>query len=155
MKLKFIAYALLLMPFAAFAADPTPPVFIRPAVFSTSTDWESVTGLRLRMYTVRITNATPAANRGWEMYFLDGFPCYAQSEGARTWVSSNDFKDARFLITCLYAPDAVGLAWRSATRTASQGVTTGLLICPITASDRDMTIDLSKCTQSKEWKDVN
>ncbi|GHT01627.1 hypothetical protein FACS189421_14280 [Bacteroidia bacterium] len=149
-----IPCSLFLIPYSLSAADPMPPIFVRPSIFSTSTDWEAVTGLRLHMYSIRVSNAAPAGTIGWEMYFLDGFPCYAQSEGARSWVSSSSYKDARFSVTCLYAPDAVGLAWREAARMDKQGVTTGLLICPVKNDGRDMLIDLSKCTKPKDWKDI-
>ncbi len=113
--------------FFGFGACADTPV-TRPSmvsVFSTSSDWEAVTGLRLTEYHITVSGASI----GTELYYLDGFPCYAQSEQVRTWVDRRE--KGRFLLVCLYQPTVVQLAWREAGKEDYQNVTRGIMECPI------------------------
>jgi hypothetical protein len=136
-------------PLAALAADDPVP---RISVFSTSTDWEAVTGLRLSQYRVKVIGNSKLVKNGLELYYLDGFPCYGQPDRTQIWIGQNGKTDREMIITCLYAPRAITLAWRNAARDAIQGTTVGILECPI--DDRgELTMDLSKCTKGKDWKE--
>ena len=135
----------------------TTPIFVRPSIFSTSTDWEAVTGLRLSEYIVRFGRNRTIGNIGLELYFLDGFPCYAQSESARSWVSPTTAyaidQNTFMRIVCLAQPLTVQLAFREATSGASQGRTTGMLTCPAEKSGRDVVVDLTTCERLDSWND--
>lgn len=151
-------YALLFILYAFDVnATATPPVFIRPSIFSTSTDWEAVTGLRLSEYRIRFGRDKTQGNIGMELYFLDGFPCYAQSENVRAWVSPTlgyaVDSDAFIRVTCLVIPETVQLAFRESTRNASQGVTTGMLTCPTERLGSDILVRLPDCDKMESWRD--
>ncbi|MDR1337964.1 MAG: hypothetical protein LBJ73_02960 [Rickettsiales bacterium] len=130
--------------------DPNP--IPRVSVFSTSTDWEAISGLRLGQYRVKFSGKSKLVRNGLELYFLDGFPCYGQTDRTNIWVSPAGKTERDAMIVCLYVPKTVTFAWRDATRDALQGATTGMLECPI-AGDYDLMIDVSKCTRGKDWKE--
>jgi len=130
-------------------------------VFSTSTDWEAVTGLRASEFRVEFGLDRSVTSIGMELYFLDGFPCFGQSESARVWIApaQNIFRmdtstDSRMRIVCLYAPAQIKLAYREMRRDAGQGRTTGLKICPTTHSGRNIRIDLRECNSKGRWNDM-
>jgi hypothetical protein len=136
-------------PIVAAAADAPAP---RISVFSTSTDWEAVTGLRLSQYRVKVLSDSKLVKNGLELYYLDGFPCYGQPDRTQIWIGPNGKTDREMIITCLYAPRTITLAWRHAARDATQGTTVGILECPI-ADRGELTIDMSKCAKGKDWKE--
>lgn len=152
MKKLLVSCLLFLVTVSAFAAEtPTP----RVNIFSTSTDWEAVTGLRFGQYEVEfVPDNKLIGNIGLEMYLLDSFPCYGQTDKTQVWIGRNG-RDTRngIRMVCLYPPQTVNFAWRNAARDALQDTTTGILICP-NASKNSIKIDLSKCTIGPEWKDV-
>jgi len=115
--------------------------------------------MRLSEFMVSFGRDGSIGNIGWEIYFLDGFPCYGQSETARMWVSPSRHyaidggADARGRITCLYAPKTVKLAWREARRDAAQARTRGMAVCEVEHSGRNITIRLDKCERT-DWGDL-
>lgn len=156
MKKIFASFAMLaVMVAGAFAADaptkltPTP----RISIFSTSTDWEAVTGLYLNEYRgkFKYSNNNKLIGRGLILYYLDGFPCYGLGEGVRVWLGPRGEHDGELRIACVHAPTEIKFAWRNATRDADQAATTGLLTCPVTG-DRELTIDLARCTRGPDWE---
>jgi hypothetical protein len=145
-----LLFLLCLVPFASNATDPVP--IIRRSIFSTSTDWEAVTGIYLSQFDVEFSVDKHLVNNGLELYFLDGFPCFAQTDSSRIWIDRNNKNDNKIRLTCLFAPKTVYFAWRNAARDASQDKTTGILECPV-SFDNNLKIDLSKCTKGKDWKE--
>ena len=131
--------------------NPLPPT-IRPSIFSTSSDWEAVTGIRLGQYNVNFIHDSKLIGNGMELYYLDGFPCYGQPDRVQIWLGPNGKSDRDMLITCLFPPQTINLALRHSKRDVTQDTTTGLLICPVTGT-YNLTIDLSKCALGKEWKE--
>jgi hypothetical protein len=123
------------------------PVF-RADIQSTSVDWEAVSGLRLGEYKITFSGAKAAGNIGWEMYFLDGFPCYGFAQYTRTWINSNN-TDGYLRANCLRRPKEISLAYRAAKKDAPQGRTTGILTCPV---DKKQVADLTKCSK-QDWAD--
>lgn len=150
--MKIFGYTILLcfLTFVANAADPEP--VIRPSIFSTSTDWEGVTGLYLSQFDVEFSGDRKLIDNGLELYFLDSFPCFGQTDSARVWIVSNGKTAGRIRLTCLYAPKSVSFAWRNASRDAAQDKTTGILECPVSFNN-DLKVDLSKCTKGKNWEE--
>ncbi|MCL1902068.1 MAG: hypothetical protein FWG18_00380 [Alphaproteobacteria bacterium] len=144
---------------AANATTPVPPVFIQPSIFSTSIDWEAVTGLRLREFQIQFGRDRSVTNVGLELYFLDGFPCYGQTESGRLWVSPSNHFDwdtnriAMGRITCLTAPKTIQFAYREATRNATQARTTGIMICDTTSSGTKIQVKLNECKIGPDWGD--
>jgi hypothetical protein len=120
----------------------------RISVFSTSTDWEAVTGLRLSQYEIEfIPDNKLIGNNGLEIYVLDGFPCYGQTERARMWIGPNGRTDGGIRVVCAYAPEKLSFAWRNAARDDAQGRTTGIMDCELI----DGMVNMSKCVIGKEW----
>lgn len=137
----------------ANAADEK-PVVRRVSIFSTSTDWEAITGLSLSEFRGKfISDSKLVGNKGLVLYYLDGFPCYGLGEGVRVWIDPRGRADNDLRIVCLRPPQQINFAWRNMTRDADQGVTTGILTCPVSASGRDLTIELSKCKKGPDWPD--
>jgi hypothetical protein len=119
----------------------------RADIQSTSVDWEAVSGLRLSEYKITFANAK-AAGAGWEMYFLDEFPCYGVGQYVRAWVGRNS--DGGFLrANCIRRPDQVRLAYRPAKKNDPQGRTDGILKCRV---DKNLSVDLSAC-ERQDWAD--
>jgi hypothetical protein len=125
---------------------------VRNSIFSTSTDWESVTGMYLSQFNVEFSGDKDLVGNGLELYFLDGFPCFAQTDSARIWIGQNNKTDNKIRLTCLFAPKTVNFAWRNAARDAAQDKTTGILECAVN-NDDNLIIDLSKCTVGKKWQE--
>lgn len=144
------------------AVEPIGPVIeVRPSIFSTSTDWEAVTGLRLHEYTVRFKTYPPLVNNGMELYAFDSFPCYAHTESVMVWVGRdgtvvgrNGTTEGIIRMVCIFEPDHINFAWRYAVRNAWQGVTKGLLVCPVKPRGRDITVNMSECAKGKEWSEL-
>lgn len=136
--------------YAADTAAPAP----RVSIFSTSTDWEGVTGLSLLEYRGEFKPDSKLIGRqGLVLYYLDGFPCYGLGEGVRIWFAPNGDADNKLRIVCVYPPKEIKFAWRNMTRDATQRATTGILTCPV-RGDRDLTIDLSKCDKGPDWDEM-
>lgn len=152
-----IAISYQLLAISSFADDPLPPV--ATSIFSTSVDWESVTGLRMAEFRASFLRDRTMGQTGLELYFLDGFPCFAQSETAFAWISpTNSMSPQRessitMYLNCVRAPETVQFAWREARRNASQNTTTGIMTCPVKSSGRTLTIQLPDCVKGKNWNE--
>ena len=128
-------------------AGPDTAIF-RASIQSTSVDWEAVTGLRLREYTITFANTRAAGNVGWEMYYFDEFPCYGSGQFVRTWVNSRN-SDGTIRVICLRRPTEVSLAYRVAGKNDGQGRTTGVLRCKV---ERNLSVKLDEC-KTESWSD--
>lgn len=142
----------LAMPAVAADDDTPPQVAPRVSIFSTSTDWEGLTGLQLNEYRIKfVPDSKLIGRQGLVLYYLDGFPCYGLGFGVRVWLGPNGKDDGgKISIACVYPPTEVKFTWRNATRDADQAVSTGMLTCPV-KGDRELTVDLSKCVKDKDW----
>lgn len=135
---------------SAVAADaPTP----RVSIFSTSTDWQAVTGRTLNEYSGKFISDKRLVGRGLVLYYLDGFPCYGLGFGVRVWIGPDGKSDNDLAIACVAAPTEIQFAYRNATRDADQATTTGILTCPVSDDGRELTIRLSDCTVGPDWDD--
>ena len=142
----------------AFADTPSVPVPVpgptpvqRVSVFSTTVDWEGVTGLRLNQYTGKITGKDKKfVKQGLVLYYLDSFPCYGEADSVRVWLSPNGKMSGNLRLVCIHLPEKISFAWRNATEDADQARTTGILTCPVEGK-RDFTIDISKCERGPDW----
>lgn len=133
---------------------PSAPGDLGPkySIFSTSTDWQALTGLQYNQFRGRfIPDKSLIGRQGLVLYYLDGFPCYGLGFGVRVWLGPNNKHDGTLDIVCVYPPKEIKFAWRNASRDADQAAATGLLTCPVTNNDREITIDLSRCTQDTGW----
>jgi len=154
MKKLLVIFGIVCCMFSASFADPTPPPALvrRVSVFSTSTDWQAITGLLLNEYRGTFKpDSKLIGSKGLVLYYLDGFPCYGLGDGVRVWMGPNNKHDGDLRIACVYAPETINFSWRNATRDADDAVGTGLITCPVSADGRDLTIDLSKCELGKDW----
>lgn len=145
-KIISVLFALFMLP--AIAADAPAP---RVSIFSTSTDWQAVTGLTLNEYSGKFVSDKKLVGRGLVLYYLDGFPCYGLGFGVRVWVGPDGKTDNDLAIACVAAPTEIKFAYRNATRDADQATTTGILTCPVSDRGRDLTIDLSDCIVGPDW----
>ena len=145
---KIISLLLALCVLPAIAADAPQP---RVSIFSTSTDWQAVTGLTLNEYNGKFISDKKLVGRGLVLYYLDGFPCYGLGFGVRVWVGPDGKTDNDLAIACVAAPTEIKFAYRNATRDADQATTTGILTCPVSDRGRDLTIDLSDCIVGPDW----
>lgn len=152
-KFLSVLFGLVLMATPALSDTPLPQP--RVSVFSTSTDWQAVTGLTLNEYNGKFITDKKLVGRGLVLYYLDGFPCYGLGYGVRVWVGPDGRTDNDLHIACVAAPTEIKFAYRNATRDADQATTTGILTCPVSDDGRDLTIDLSRCTVGPDWDDYN
>lgn len=152
-KFLSVLFGLVLMATPALSDTPTPQP--RVSIFSTSTDWQAVTGLTLNEYNGKFITDKKLVGRGLVLYYLDGFPCYGLGYGVRVWVGPDGRTDNDLHIACVAAPTEIKFAYRNATRDADQATTTGILTCPVSDDGRDLTIDLSRCTVGPDWDDYN
>ena len=150
--MKKIIFALfgLFLSGSGYAADSATPAPARISIFSTSTDWQAVTGLRLNEYNGTFKIDKKLVGRGLVLYYLDGFPCYGLGYGVRVWVVP-DYNHEHLHIACVAAPTEIKFAYRNATRDADQATTTGILTCPVDVQGRELTIDLSDCSIGPDW----
>ena len=125
----------------------------RVSIFSTSTDWQAVTGLTLNEYNGKFISDKKLVGRGLVLYYLDGFPCYGLGYGVRVWVGPDGKTDNDLHIACVSMPREINFAYRNATRDADQATTTGILTCPVCGRGFELTIDLSDCTVGPNWDD--
>ena len=127
--------------------------FAAGCIFSTTVDWEGVTGFSLHQYTGKIGGTDrDFVKQGLVLYYLDSFPCYGEASNVRVWLSPNGKPDQDLRLVCIYKPEKISFAWRNATADAMDAKTTGMITCPI-EGDRHFTIDISKCERDKDWKD--
>lgn len=150
MKKILISVFCVLLSLPAICADAPSP---RISIFSTSTDWEAVTGLNLAEYRGTFIPDSRLVGRGLVLYYLDGFPCYGLGEGVRVWIGPNGQNHEHLRIACVAAPTEIKFAYRNATRDADQATTTGILTCTPRDSGRELTIDLSDCKIGPDWDD--
>lgn len=150
MKKILISVFCVLFSLPAICADAPSP---RISIFSTSTDWEAVTGLNLAEYRGTFIPDSRLVGRGLVLYYLDGFPCYGLGEGVRVWIGPNGQNHEHLRIACVAAPTEIKFAYRNATRDADQATTTGILTCMPRDSGRELTIDLSDCKIGPDWDD--
>lgn len=146
--IRIISVLLALIVNSAIAADVTQPSL---SIFSTSTDWQAVTGLTLNEYSGKFISDKKLVGRGLVLYYLDGFPCYGLGFGVRVWIGPDGKSDNDLAIACVAAPTEIKFAYRNATRDADQATTTGILTCPVSDRGRDLTIDLSDCIVGPDW----
>lgn len=151
---KILAFMLMVSPFVAYAdtPTPTPPVINRVSIFSTTTDWAALTGLPLRQFTGKFSWTNSDVKQGLVLYYLDAFPCYGEADSVRVWLGPNKQDEGKLRLVCVHAPQEISFTWRNATRDADQAVSTGILKCPVTG-ERELKIDLSKCTRGPDWRD--
>ena len=133
------------------AADSQP--LPRVSIFSTSTDWQAVTGLLLNEYRGTFIPDKNLVKRGLVLYYLDGFPCYGLGDGVRVWIGPNDQNHEHLRIACVAAPTEIKFAYINASRDADDQTTTGILTCPVSDNGRELTIDLSDCSVGPDWDD--
>lgn len=145
---KIISVLLALIVAPAYSATTPAP---RVSIFSTSTDWQAVTGLTLNEYSGKFISDKKLVGRGLVLYYLDGFPCYGLGFGVRVWIGPDGKADNDLAIACVAAPTEIKFAYRNATRDADQATTTGILTCPVSDRGRDLTIDLSDCIVGPDW----
>jgi hypothetical protein len=130
----------------------------RPAIYSTTVDWEGVTGLRLRQYSVQYFRGATIGNTGWELYFLDQFPCTGQPESTRVWISPSKIHaqdtNARQTINCLHAPETFTYAMRIAKQGEAQGKTTNVLTCRPEVVGTTIKVNLDECVIGKKWTEL-
>lgn len=150
MKKMFLFILFSAISISAFAAGSV-------SIFSTSTDWERVTGLRYSQFDVSFIRDKSLGSKGIELYFLDGFPCIGQAETARAWISPSNFsgkdKKASMNISCVQRPTQIQFAWREANEKDIQSKTTGIMICKITGDGREIEITLNDCVKGKDWNE--
>ena len=150
--MKKIICALLIALATQFSyADETPQP--RISIFSTSTDWEAVTGLTLSEYRGTFIPDSKLVKKGLVLYYLDGFPCYGLGAGVRVWVGPNGQNHEHLHIACVAAPTEIKFAYLHASRDADDETTTGIITCPISDKGHDLTIDLSKCEIGPDWQE--
>ncbi len=150
--MKKIISAIFAMFLSAQCIAGDAPVVKRVSIFSTSTDWQAVTGLNLNQYTATFRPDSRLIGRqGLILYYLDAFPCYGLAYGVRVWLGPNGKNDGALQIACVAAPTEIHFAYRNATRDADQATTTGILTCPVAGRTRELTIDLSRCTVGPDW----
>ena len=145
---KIISILLALIVAPAYSETTPAP---RVSIFSTSTDWQAVTGLTLNEYSGKFISDKKLVGRGLVLYYLDGFPCYGLGFGVRVWIGPDGKSDNDLAIACVAAPTEIKFAYRNATRDADQATTTGILTCPVSDRGRDLTIDLSDCIVGPDW----
>ena len=139
----------------AYADTPPPAMPVpRVSIFSTTTDWQALTGLSLNEYRgVFKQDSKLVGNKGIVLYYLDAFPCYGLGDGVRVWFGPMGKSDGSLRIACVYAPETIMFSYRHATRDADDATNTGMLTCPVSADGRELTIDLSKCQKGKDWSE--
>ena len=152
MKNTLFAFLLLLMPFAAFCDNQTPPPVPRVSIFSTTTDWAALTGLPLRQFVGNFKWSNSDVKQGLVLYYLDAFPCYGEADSVRIWLGPQKQSEGKLRLVCVHAPKNISFTWRNAKRDADQSVSTGILNCPV-SGERELDIDISKCTRGPEWSE--
>lgn len=134
------------------ANNPQNPAPVpRVSIFSTSTDWQALTGLFYNEYHGEFKSSANLVDRGLVLYYLDGFPCYGLGEGVRIWFGQHDKHSGELRLACLYPPKEINFTWHHASRDADDEQSTGMLTCPVEAENRTLKIDLGNCKKGPEW----
>ena len=151
---KIIALLSVLFCCSAFADDTSTQLpQARISLFSTTVDWQGVTGLPLSQYTGYFTGHDRSLlKNGLILYYLDSFPCYGEADSVRVWISPMGDAGGALRLVCIAAPKEIKFAYRNAPKDAEQAQTTGLLTCPV-SGDYELKIDLSKCQKGPDWQD--
>ncbi len=132
---------------------PERPMAATVSIFSTSTNWEGLTGLQLSEYRGDfIPDSDLIGSKGLILYYLDSFPCYGLGFGVRVWLGPRNKSEGTLNIACIYPPSEIKFAYRNAARDADQAETKGILTCPV-SGNRELEIDLSKCVKGEDWRD--
>ena len=154
-RLVFALCGILLVGNVSLAdTPPAPAPTPRVSIFSTSTDWQGITGLLLNEYRgVFKPDSKLIGTKGIILYYLDGFPCYGLGEGVRVWFGPRDQRDGNLWLACVYAPTEINFSYRHAGRDADDATNTGMLTCPVTNDGRELNIDMSKCKIGKDWSE--
>jgi hypothetical protein len=153
MKKIYSLLCLLLLCVGAVGADGA----LYPRIFSTSADWESVTGLRYSQFDIDFFRDKSVGKKGMELYFLDSFPCTGQAQTARVWISPSNIsaKDERvaMYLSCVQKPEQVRFAWREAGKDDFQAKTRGILTCYPSAQGSKLSVRLQDCVKGKDWNE--
>ena len=131
--------------------EPVPGVpAYRSSITVTSVDWEAISGMRVREHKITFTNRQIAGfgKDGWELYYLDSFPCWGTGQWVRTWVNSST-QGLPIYLLCIRPPERIKLAYRPSQLTQSQGKTLGVLNCEI---ERDSSVRLDQC-EKLSWQE--
>lgn len=153
-KIIFAVLCGLIAACPAFSADDAPAPIPRVSIFSTSTDWEAVTGRQLNEYRGRFMGRSPLIGRGLMLYYLDGFPCYGLGGSVQAWIDPRGDASHHLRLACVAAPKTINFAWVHAARDADDETTTGILTCEINGDGgRDFVIDMANCTRGPDWDD--
>ena len=142
--------------YADTPSQPTPstPPAPRVSIFSTTTDWQALTGLLLNEYRGKFKpDSKLIGSKGLVLYYLDAFPCYGLGDGVRVWLGPNGRHDGELRIACVYAPESIMFSYRHATRDADDARNTGMLTCPVKSDGRELHIDMAKCELGKDWSE--
>ncbi|MDR0448890.1 MAG: hypothetical protein LBG89_00300 [Rickettsiales bacterium] len=147
-KISLFAFILIA---TAFSATPA-PLPSAAALFSTTSDWEALTGSRYSVYDVRFGRNKAMGDLGMEIYFLDSFPCIGEVAKTFTWVSpSGNFawdRNAGLSMGCVFRPQELKFAFRKIRARAPQGPATGYLVCvPEVGGDRTISVRLETCEE--------
>ena len=148
-------FAVSFMNFVCADTTQTPPAPTpRVSIFSTTTDWQALTGLLLNEYRgVFKPDSKLIGSKGIVLYYLDAFPCYGLGDGVRVWMGPNNKYDGTLRIACVYAPETIMFSYRHATRDADDARNTGMLTCPVKSDGRELHIDMAKCEKGKDWSE--
>lgn len=150
--MKYLSFVLaLFLSFSAVADYPTGLIVPRVSIFSTTVDWEAVTGLTLKQYTGTVKGVDKSfVKQGLVLYYLDSFPCYGEADSVRVWLSPDGKMSGNLRIVCIYKPETISFAWRNATEDAVDARSTGMLTCPVDGQ-YNFTVDISKCVVEPDW----
>ena len=140
MKKLFCLLAILFCAASAPADD-------RALIQATSVDWEAATGARLGEYKITFAN-TKAAGTGWEIFYLDEFPCHGVGQYVRAWVGAKS-DDAFVRVLCLWRPKEIKFAYRPAKRDDRAARTIGILRCGV---EKNLSVKLDECG-TESWAD--
>ena len=147
-----VALVSIMLSVSGFCADDTPTP--RVSIFSTSTDWEAVTGRQLHEYHGEFRGRSSLIGRGLVLYYLDGFTCYGLLESVRAWIDPKGQSSDHLRLACVATPKTINFAWLNASRDADDRTTTGILTCTINGDGgRHFVIDLSDCVRGPDWDD--
>ena len=111
---------------------------------TTSADWEGLSGLRFKEYKLTLNSKTA----GWDVYYLDAFPCYGVAEYVHAWVEAKPKKSA-IRLACIKAPREISLAYRLAKKGDPKGKAEGVMRCRLGAN---LDAELSEC-ERMSWAD--
>lgn len=125
----------------------------RVSIFSTTVDWQAVTGLPWRQFIGTVTGTDKSfVKQGLVLYYLDSFPCYGEADSVRVWLSPKGKMSGNLRLVCVHKPETISFSWRNADEQALDAVSTGIITCPV-KGDRDFVIDIAECERGKDWKE--